>query len=67
MLLDRSVPVPEEEPLVASKFSNAPSISNKRLQRPCPSEKRDGNYHVLANSCWELLLKVVGQPLGIAN
>jgi hypothetical protein len=28
-----------------------------------PSEKRDGNCYVLADSRWEMLLKAVGQPL----
>jgi hypothetical protein len=41
-----------------------------------PSKKRDGNRHVLANSCWEILLKAVqenwvllkdiGKPMGNA-
>jgi hypothetical protein len=29
-----------------------------------PFRKRDGNCHALADSCWEMLLKAVGQPLG---
>jgi hypothetical protein len=32
-----------------------------------PSQKRDGNSHVLADSHWEMLLKTVGQPLGTAK
>ncbi len=32
-----------------------------------PSEKRDGNCHVLADSRWEMLLKAVGQPLSTAK
>jgi hypothetical protein len=29
-----------------------------------PSEKRDGNCHVLADSRWEMLIKSFRQPLG---
>jgi hypothetical protein len=35
---------------------------NAALQR-----KRDENCHVLADSCWEMLLKAVGQLLGTAK
>jgi hypothetical protein len=38
-----------------------------RSQKHGPSEKRDGNCHVLADSCWEMLLKAVEQPLGRAK
>jgi hypothetical protein len=44
-------------------LSKAPLISYK-----CgPSEKRDENYHVLANSRREMLLKAVGQLLSTAK
>jgi hypothetical protein len=36
-------------------------------QKLIPSEKRDGNCYILANSRWEILLKVVEQPLGTAK
>jgi hypothetical protein len=32
-----------------------------------PSEKRDENCHVLADSLWEIILKAVRQPLSIAK
>jgi hypothetical protein len=35
---------------------------NSTLQK-----KRDGNSHVLADGCWEMLIKAVGQLLGIAK
>jgi hypothetical protein len=32
-----------------------------------PFRKMDRNFYVFANSCWEMLLKVIGQPLGTAK
>jgi hypothetical protein len=49
------------------KFSNAPANVKKCYQKRGPSEKRDGNCHILANSRWEILLKAVEQPLGTAR
>ncbi len=49
------------------KFSNAPSKVKKCQQKRGPSEKRDGNCQVLADSRWEILLKAVEQPLGTAK
>jgi hypothetical protein len=43
-------------------LSNTPSSFKQKCG---PSEKRDGNFHVLADSHWEMLLKAVGQWLGI--
>ncbi len=40
---------------------------NKCEHKRGPSEKRDENCHVLADSLWEILLKAVRQPLGIAK
>jgi hypothetical protein len=44
-------------------LSNFKKCSKKRG----PSEKRDGYCYVLADSCWEMLLKAVGKPLGTAK
>jgi hypothetical protein len=49
------------------KSSNAPWTFNKFYQKSSASEKRGGNCYVLADSCWEMLLKAVGQPLGNAH
>jgi hypothetical protein len=65
MLLDRSIL--GEEPLVVYKFSYAPSIFNKCSQKRGPSGKMERKFSVLANSCWEMLLKVIGQPLSTAK
>ncbi len=35
--------------------------------RPGPSERKDGNFHFLADSHWEMLLKADGQLLGTAE
>jgi hypothetical protein len=32
-----------------------------------PSEERDGNCHILADTRWDILLKAVEQPLGTAK
>jgi hypothetical protein len=63
--LDRSVL--GEEPLLALKFSNAPWTLINVTRKPDPSEKRDRNCHILADSYWEMLLKAVRQPLGTAK
>jgi hypothetical protein len=42
------------------KFSNA-ALTFKKCG---PPEKRDEHCHVLANSCWKMLLNAVGQLLG---
>jgi hypothetical protein len=57
MLMDRSVR--GEEPLVVFN-SNVPSNFKICEQKRGPSEKRDGSCYVLANNCWEMLLKAVG-------
>ncbi len=46
---------------------SAPSTFNKCQQKRGPSGKMDRNCSVLANSSWEMLLKVIGQPLGTAK
>jgi hypothetical protein len=61
MVFNRSVL--GEEPLMVLTFSNAPS----NFKKCSPSEKRDGNCQVLADSRWEMLLKAVEQPLGTAK
>jgi hypothetical protein len=33
------------------------------LKKCGPSEKKDGNCHILADSRWEMVLKAIGQPL----
>jgi hypothetical protein len=63
--LDSSVV--EEEPLVVFKIFNSSFDFKKCSKKHGPSWKRDGNCHVLADSRWEILLKVVGQPLGNAK
>jgi hypothetical protein len=60
-LMHRSVSV------VVFKILKAPSTFNKCQQKRGPSEKRDGNCHVLADSCWDMLLTAVGQLLGTAK
>jgi hypothetical protein len=62
MLLDRSIVGRSRWWLL--KFSSAPSASNKCYQKCGPSGKMERNCSVLANSRWEMLLKVIGQPLG---
>jgi hypothetical protein len=37
------------------------------LTETWPFREKDGNCHILANNCWELFLKAVGQPLGTAK
>jgi hypothetical protein len=65
VLLDGSVL--EEEPLVLFRIFKCSFDLKKSQQKRGPSEKRAGNCHVLANSSWEMLLKVVGLPLGNAQ
>jgi hypothetical protein len=62
MLLDRSVL--EEEPLVVFKIFKCSFDFLKMLTEMQPFRKKAGNCHVLADSRWEMLLKVVGQPQG---
>ncbi len=57
----------ERTPWWFLKFLKAPLNFKKCEKKRGPSEKRDGNCHVLANSRWEMLLKAVGQPLGTAK
>ncbi len=45
-------------------MSNAPTTFKKCLQKCCPSEKRNENCHVLANSRWEVLFKADGTAAG---
>jgi hypothetical protein len=61
MLFNRSVP--GGELLVVFKFSIPPLPFNKTQ----PSGKMDRNCEVFANGCSEMLLKVIGQPLGTAK
>jgi hypothetical protein len=44
-----------KEPLSILKIFTAPSTFKKCEQKHFPSEKRDGNCHVFANSRWEIL------------
>jgi hypothetical protein len=44
-----------KEPLSIFTVFTAPSTFNKCEQKHSPSEKRDGNCHVFANSRWEIL------------
>jgi hypothetical protein len=45
-----------EEPLsFLKKIFTAPLTFKKCEQKHSPSEKRDGNCHVFANSRWEIL------------
>jgi hypothetical protein len=58
IILDRSVP--GEEPLVVFKIFECSFVFLKKCyQKRGPTEKRDGNCHVLADSRWEMLLKAV--------
>jgi hypothetical protein len=59
-----------KEPLSITNFFTALSTFNKCEQKRCPSEKRDGNCYVFANSHWEilpLLLMAYGRYLGISQ
>jgi hypothetical protein len=58
MLLDRSIL--GEELLVVFKIVKVPWNFRKCEKKRSPSEYRDGNCHVLADSRWEMLLKAVG-------
>jgi hypothetical protein len=52
------------------KFSQLPLSYKKRKQKCSPSEKKDGNCHVFANSRWEIfpLLTLAGcRYLGISQ